>query len=289
MVHYTSLANVIAMLKPDLDGERYLRMYNAIGFNDPGEGSYFTNLAKANSNLLTAYLLGDDVDANPAYIASFIRVDPPDTEMPHTIDSADHLMFWRAYGREGAGCSLTLFFDAKEDEVHNVIYGEGNTVESVKSIAGRLQPLINDAAAVFHAAVAVVGHALSEDELANELKSQVSVRLKRLSYLYKSDPFRYENECRFVVTSDTAAERGMTIRFDYSGPAGQEVVKKYVEHPSLKLTGDNFRTGSVITLGPLVPNPQHAKEYLEQLLKEARFHGPQVRLSDIDYRRPFYH
>jgi len=240
VVHYTSLASVIAMLNPDLGNKRYLRMYNAIGFNDPGEGRFFMDLAKEHSSTLEALLPEGDVDVDLAYIASFIRVDPSDSESPHDMAPADHLMFWLAYGREGAGCSLTLFFDAKEDEIHNVVYGERNTIENIKAIAEGLQPLVDVANAEFDAAVS--RRAFRTDELSDDmrrampsefLKSQIHIRLKMLRYLYKSDPFQYENECRCIVTPDTVNERGMATRFDYSGSPGQEVVKKYIEHPSL--------------------------------------------------------
>jgi len=284
------------MLNPDLGSEKYLRMYSTIGFNDPGEGRFFMDLAKEHSSPLEALLPEGGVDVDPAYIASFIRVDPSDSGSPHDMDPADHLMFWRSYGRDGTGCSLTLFFDAKEGEIHNVIYGEKDTIENIKAIEEGLQPLIDVADAEFDATVA--RHAFRADELSDDmqrampsefLKSQIHIRLKWLRYLYKSAPFQYENECRYIATPDIVDERGMAIRFDYSGPSGKEVVKKYVEHPSLKLTGNIFRTGSVITLGPLVPNRQHAKEYLEQLLKKAGFLGCQVHCSKIDYRKPFYH
>ena len=48
-VHYTSLDAVIAMLKAVQDGEGYLRMYSASGFNDPNEGS--SSLAWPRRNL----------------------------------------------------------------------------------------------------------------------------------------------------------------------------------------------------------------------------------------------
>ena len=67
------------------------------------------------------------------------------------------------------------------------------------------------------------------------------------------------------------------------------MVKKYIDHPSLKLTANILDSDSQITLGPLVPNPVHTKEYIERLLREAGFHGPRVRISDIPYRMPFHH
>ena len=51
-VHYTSLDTVIAMLKAVRNGEGYLRMYSASGFNDPNEGKLFTSVAKEKSQRL---------------------------------------------------------------------------------------------------------------------------------------------------------------------------------------------------------------------------------------------
>ena len=105
----------------------------------------------------------------------------------------------------------------------------------------------------------------------------------------KDFTYGFEKECRLVETPDSVAEKRIRPEFDYSGTQGTAVVKKYIDHPSLKLTANILDSDSQITLGPLVPNPVHTKEYIERLLREAGFHGPRVRISDIPYRMPFHH
>ena len=102
---------------------------------------------------------------------------------------------------------------------------------------------------------------------AQMISDQLQAELKKVRYLYKDLTYRFEQECRFVETPDSVAEKGIPLEFDYSGTQGTEVVKKYIDHPSLKLTANILDSKSKITLGPLVPNPVHTKEYIERLLR----------------------
>ena len=289
-VHYTSLDTVISMLKAVRDGEGYLRMYSASGFNDPNEGKLFTSVAKENSQSLAPYLPEDeDADRNPAFAASFIRVEQSNGEQSQAVDPANDLLFWRIYGREGAGCSLQLSLVAVSEELREVTYGEIATANSIESIDKALD-------AVSDVANRVVGVATDDGLLQettpdfdNIISNQVQVELKKIRYLYKDLTYRFEKEYRLVETPESAAEKGIRPEFDYSGTQGTAVVKKYIDHPSLKLTADILRSGTKITLGPQVPNPVHTKEYIKRLLEEARFYGPEVRISKILYRTPFHH
>ena len=290
-VHYTSLDAVIAMLKAARNGEAsYLRMYSASGFNDPNEGKLFTAVATERSQRLAPCLPEDkDADRNPAFVASFIRVEQSNGEQFQTVDPANDLLFWRIYGREGTGCSLQLSLAAVSEEIREVTYGEIATANSIDSIDKAL-------AAVFHVAKMVVRTAANDDLLqehapdsSNIISNQVQAELKKVRYLYKDLTYRFEKECRLVETPESAAEKGIWPEFDYSGTRGTAVVKKYIDHPSLKLTTDILHSETKITLGPLVPNPMHTKEYIERLLAEAQLFGPRVGISEISYRTPFNH
>ena len=289
-VHYTSLDAVIAMLKAVRDGEGYLRMYSASGFNDPNEGKLFTSVAKEKSQTLAPCLPEDqDVDWNPAFVASFIRVEQSDGEQSQTVDPANDLLYWRIYGREGTGCSLQLSLAAASEEIREVTYGEIATANSIASIDNAL-------AEAFHVAERVVNIATDDGLLkgnapdsSNIIGDQIQAELKKVRYLYKDLTYRFEKECRLVETPESVAEKGIRAEFDYSGTQGTAVVKKYIDHPSLKLTADMLDSKSQIMLGPLVPNPVHTKEYIKRLLQEAAFYGPKVRISKIPYRTPFHH
>ena len=122
----------------------------------------------------------------------------------------------------------------------------------------------------------------------NTISNQLQAELKKVRYLYKDLTYGFEQEYRLVETPDSVAEKGIRPEYDYSGTQGTAVVKKYIDHPSLKLTANILDSKSKITLGPLVPNPVHTKEYIERLLREAEFYGPRVEISDIAYRMPFH-
>ena len=290
VVHYTSLDTAIAILKAARDGEAYLRMYSASGFNDPNEGKLFTSVAKEKSQTLTPFLPEDtDTDRNPAFVASFIRVDQSNGEQSQGIDPANDLLFWRIYGREGTGCSLQLSLATVSGEIREVTYGEVATTDSIKSIEMALDAV--SAAADRVARTAAGGGLLQGDPLdpSKIIGGQVQPELRRVRYLYKDLTYRFERECRLVETPESVEEKGIRPEFDYSRTQGTAVVKKYIDHPSLRLTGDILRSETKITLGPLVPNPMHTKEYIERLLREAEFYGPQVRISEIPFRTPFHH
>ena len=290
VAHYTSLDTAIAILKAAHDGEAYLRMYSASGFNDPNEGKLFTSVAKEKSQTLESFLPEDrESDRNPAFVASFIRVDQFNGEQSQTVDPADDLLFWRIYGREGTGCSLQLSLASVAGEIREVTYGEIATANSIESIEIALDAVSVVADRVTSIAThngLLHGNVLDPNRI---IDNQVQPELKKVRYLYKDLTYRFEKECRLVETPESVEEKGIRPEFDYSGTRGTAVVKKYIDHPSLKLTGDILRSETKITLGPLVPNPVYAKEYIERLLQEARFYGPQVRISEIPYRTPFHH
>ena len=289
-VHYTSLDAVISMLGAAPDRKGYLRMYSASGFNDPNEGKLFTNVARENSQSLPRCLLGDgDAGSNPAFVASFIRIEQSDGEQSQTVDPANDLLFWRIYGREGTGCSLQLPLATLAGELREVTYGEVATAKSIESIDRKLEAVSDISNRVV--AIAHNEGLLQENapDIGKAVCDQLADELKLVRYLYKDLTYHFERECRLVETPESAAARGIRPEFDYSGRCGTAVVKKYINHPSLQLTADALRSGTRITLGPQVQNPLHAKEYIERLLEEAGFYGPEVRISEIPYRTSFHH
>ena len=290
VVHYTSLDTAIAILRAAREAEAYLRMYSAIGFNDPNEGKLFTSVAKEKSQTLASFLPEDrDTDRNPAFVASFIRVDQSNGEPSQSVDPANDLLFWRIYGREGTGCSLQLSLANVLGEIREVTYGEIATANSIKFIESALDVVSAIANRVVRSAA---DDGLLQDnvlEPSRIIDNQVRPELKKVRYLYKDLTYRFEKECRLVETPESVEAKGMQPEFDYSGTQGTPVVKKYIDHPSLRLTSDILRSETKITLGPLVPNPVHTKEYIQRLLQEAEFYGPQVRISEIPYRTPFHH
>ena len=115
-------------------------------------------------------------------------------------------------------------------------------------------------------------------------KSDLPAQIQAMAYLYKSDAYRYENECRIVRLSKEPQANNSQIEF--IGHPLRGTTTRYLEIPALSTDPNNgmFRSGSVITLGPLVPNPIHTKQDIVELLHRAKLYGPQVRLSEINYK-----
>ena len=284
VVHYTAISGVISMLQdaevdalnenPDKPRSNYLRMYSTVGSNDPGEGTYLNRFLP---NDIQGRNASDNVARSEpqkethqySYVASFIR--PNDQGRAH--EAADNLVFWRSYGREGTGCSLTV--QVPRHELRAVIYGEKDT----KDNSARLTNEIGRLLAVAKRLEEKAGVSLES------LNEAIDFAMERVRYFYKSEAYRYEQECRIVETPATIEGTAMRPFFEHSGPPGQERTKRYINNPMLAIN-KLFVSGTVITLGPRVPNVQDTKEYMEQLLTEAGSIGSRVQCSEIEYRNP---
>ena len=99
VIHYTSICALVSILQDASEGDKQssLRLYDSVHFNDPDEGNYLSG------NLLEKHVWLGKTDVRHAYISSFIT---PDSE--EDVPEHDNLVYWRTYGREGAGCSLSL-------------------------------------------------------------------------------------------------------------------------------------------------------------------------------------
>ena len=145
LVHYTGTDVVFKMLN-DRAEEGGLRLYDTVHGNDPEEGTFlllhwpdrenegpwmWQESANGDSGGDEGLELKKQVEQGlypgHAYVLSFV---------PSTYDEKnnDRIMFWREYGRQGAGCSLSipgnkLFAAGKCSLVpYRVLYG-GDTVE----------------------------------------------------------------------------------------------------------------------------------------------------------------
>ena len=287
VVHYTDISSVISMLKDvKIDGlsetpgqprSNYLRMYSTVGSNDPGEGTYLNRFLP---NDIQGRNASEDVARSEpqkethqyAYVASFIR--PIHQGRAH--EAEDNLVFWRSYGREGTGCSLTV--QVPRHELQAVIYGEKDTKDSSERLRNQISHLL-----------AVAKRLQDKTGISLEpLNEAINFAMERVRYLYKSEAYRYEQECRIVDTPATIEGTAMRPFFEHSGPPGQERTKRYINNPMLAID-QLLVSGSVITLGPRVPNSKDTKEYMEQLLTEAGFMGRSVQCSEIEYRNPTNH
>ena len=266
VVHYTSLSALVSILKSaqSTDNYGYLRMYSSTRSNDPDEGRYLFQLCQPTVTI---------PEASYAYLASFIE--PDDRSNPEP--AADNLIFWRTYGQDGRGYSLTV--TVAPEELRRVQYGREAAADACQKIPDALDN-INKIIQCVRDIDNPHGIAI----LDTWQKSDLPAQIQAMAYLYKSDAYRYENECRIVRLSKEPQANNSQIEF--IGHPLRGTTTRYLEIPALSTDPNNgmFRSGSVITLGPLVPNPIHTKQDIVELLHRAKLYGPQVRLSEINYK-----
>ena len=265
-IHYTNIAALVSMLQDTSKGgaQSWLRLYDSVHFNDPNEGTYFSD----NLNLPKKYEWLGKMEVSHAYIASFII--PNDKE-----DLSDNLVFWRTYGQEGTGCSLSL--TVPRSRLQKVLYGPSKVKPATKALRvglDSLDPLVRI-------------RKQSLREVKKELARIVWESLEKFRYLYKSEAYKYENECRLVVAekSNILGSDKNKICFEDRGENKSPAhIRHYYKPPDFeikKLLG----TGSSITLGPCVPHPYNVQYYLKTLMRRANLEEPEIKISKIPYRK----
>ena len=266
VVHYTSLSTLVSILKSaqSTDNHGYLRMYSSTRSNDPDEGQYLFQQCQPTVAI---------PEPSYAYLASFIE--PDDRSNPEL--AANNLIFWRTYGQDGRGCSLTVTL--APEELRRVQYGRKAAYDACKEIRAALDS-INKIIQCVHD----IDNPQGTEEIETWKNSVLLAQIQAIAYLYKSDAYQYENECRIVRLPKEPQANNSQIEF--IGHPLRGTTTSYLEIPALSTDPGNgmFRTGSVITLGPLVPNPIHTKRDILELLHRANLYGPQVQLSKINYK-----
>ena len=264
VIHYTSIAALMSMIQGDSLGhpQPSLRLYDSVHSNDPAEGNYLTR------ELLKQYKWLAKTDVRHAYIASFIL-----PECRRDMDQLnDNLVFWRTYGHEGEGCSLSLYTPLSK--LRRVCYGPDSedaerTVEELRSVLDLLNPLEID-------------NPLIPDRVSRKIAETVCNALEKIRYLYKSKAYEHEKECRFVLQeSETKKEK---IRFEYlEGINSPARIRHYYEHEALQIQ-ELLKSGSSITLGPCVPFRENVL-YCVSMFKDRANWEAEIRTSNIIYRK----
>ena len=279
IVHYTSLQALFSMLYGRIEpsdlsevappnrattDHRFLRLYDSANLNDPSEGAYFLKRCTKAYHVVRV----------PAYIASFIT--PNETAQNSVNGTRDNLVFWRHYGKEGRGCSISIpadrFASARFDlTLNTVTYGSqeaDNDADKIRSVLRYLDPIISKTARL---------------DLRRQVAATILESLGEIPYLYKSSAYRYEKECRIVALESGLKSHG-GIRYDFEERPGESGrLRMYGQHPCLEFT-NILSTGSIITLGPAVPNADHVQYAIEKLLQSVGIEGVPIEQSEISYR-----
>ena len=292
LVHYTTLDALMSMLGAAGDaaknyplatrgpsgvhGERggsvgHLRLYDTFSSNDPHEGAFFVDSARAQTGLRRAYgalwNLFEHRSAVPAYQTSLTYV--------RDTAEADNLMFWRTYGKEGTGCALVFpmtCFDGQAVPLFRVRYG-GREVDTCLDMLFEL----------LEEYVQIPGAPnLKKMSKFQELPAPLVKALSPLVYLYKSPAYEYEQEVRIVIPFPDL-EDGLYLQG--SSVTDIPLAWRHFAELSTLRAPELFVSGSHIFLGPTVAKATNVQFVLERLLRARQLYGPKVKQSTISYRR----
>lgn len=274
IIHYTSidvLTCIFNRLTDEEDQQVSLRAYDTIHLNDPQEGDFLTNLIREKPGRLHDYKK-DDQTAH-AYIASFIFQERR---------MQDNLVFWRTYGKGGKGCSLLTPIENLTScpKLYKVRYGDECANEAIEKMYQKIHDIERELQALKNSLTAE--HCKYLDE---EIDGIIWSTLDRIRFLYKSIAYRYENECRFVLTDkEYNQDSGDKTIFEYKDWGdGAPRIRHYLEPEDLDIR-KLLISGSTITLGPLVPHKGNVKYCLEKMKGKCEIHGPRITFSEISYR-----
>ena len=268
VVHYTSLRNVIEILQSQ-ETKRIrkqataVRLYDSVHLNDPTEGTYLAD------SLTTEFAWGRHISRGHAYISSYIL--PKQEGGPRlSNDLSDDLVFWRTYGREGKGCSLKI--SVPTSELRQVFYGKEKTsraAHEILRVLRLLDPLVRIKSMI-------------KSDIRRLLADCIWEALGSIQYLYKSEAYHYERECRVVLHESDVDSN--SISFDYQiSPHGEPMLRHFFEHQALRVHA-MMSSGSLITVGPCVTNGVDVVRSLNTLSKRARLYDLRITKSEIPYR-----
>lgn len=271
VVHYTKVDTVIKMFRDYIEKERsYLRLYDTFHLNDPDEGKYLIGRLDPTAHQELKDLI--EVNTPCAYVSSFII--PDDSQQSKGVGARDNLVFWKTYGREGTGCSITMRVSAAR--LYKVKYG----IEDVRCVADDIEGI---RAGIMEAIKPIMDVSSDENKevLMKALSSTLSVELEDILYLYKSIAYEYEKEVRIIRTKGSIKASDDEICFDDN--SGAQKIRHYYNDESLSAP-NLLTTGSVITLGPCVPDKENIAYYLEHLKEKSGLVGPKICQSKVSYR-----
>lgn len=254
-VHYTSISRLFSMLK-----NKRMRLYDSDNLNDPNEGKYFDHHASSLSNF--GWL--NTAKPKPVCIASFVISDTNEGDK----SGRDDLTYWRTYGDSGCGCSIEFFASSRDFE--KVLYGQREvevTAERIEELISEIDPLVELASPIGYHLADLVAEALS------------SIR-----YLYKSEDYEYERECRLVVLKQH--QPLANIHIDYDQTHGGSSVRHYCYDDRLNLSDMLNVTGSTITIGPAASSREALKRTIGVALEKLDIYpAASIKFSRIAYRR----
>ena len=278
LAHYTSLEAMVSMLQAQ-DGA--LRLSDTSTMNDPNEGCA-TSEGRAVSDLLRAEL-GEDSWVwkryGAAHVCCFVGIERTDGR---TIDAGDDLLFWRLYGSDCRGVSITIPPLVSRKLLENSIVAK-------ITYADELPLQLNlSVFSTFLADLEELHSRALDAGVWSQVGSEVLVAcdsLFRQRFLQKQ--LHYEMELEYRAVAFTSEDDDEDAR--YAIIRGKHVqygrVRQYVKIPELSCLSI-LKTGTQITIGSNVPESANARESLRELVKGSADVPSAVsfRVSEVLYR-----
>lgn len=277
LAHYTSLETIVYILQTPDGG---LRLSDTSTMNDPEEGCT-TMEDRAISRLLESefgkesWLWQRYGAANVCCFVGIVSTSEPN------IDAGDDLLFWRLYGNDCRGVSITVPPHAsrplvESSTVDRVMYTDEPPREVNQSLSPSLLRDLSD-----------LRCRARDADLWSEISPRVLAAFDPLfkqRFLRKRPHYAMEREYRAVTfQSEDDLE---DARYSYRGQHVQYgLIRRYVQIPELSC-GSILTTNSQITIGSNVPESSTAKATLSSLLEsQGKARGVvSVRVSKIPYR-----
>lgn len=281
LAHYTSLQAVVSMLQDPHGG---LRLSDSATMNDPDEGEATTD------DRMFLKLLTDESTAQwlrtryrSAYLCCFVGILGKRTQ---PIDPGDDLLYWRLYGGDCRGVSITVPSHyartlVESSVVRRVIYTDesrfGNDLD------------LTSMAEIFRDLDDLRSRALAADwwrQVCWDVLPSCD-QLFAQRFLHKRSHYSMENEYRAVVfdVDDDPVEpnrslvacRGMHVQFG--------LCRRFVQVPQLSCEAF-LTTNTQITIGSNVSEPKEAQRAIEILLREREMtpNVVPIRISNMRYR-----
>lgn len=275
LAHYTSLEAIVSMLQ-DIDGG--LRLSDTSTMNDPEEGRATTESS------FILHVLTEEFGTESwlwrrygaANVCCFVGIEHAGEQ---TISPGDDLLYWRLYGNDCRGVSITMPPHVASDlEQKSIVNRVTYTDEEPLRIDWReFSALLRDLDELRAEAKRVgVWADVGSDVL------KVCDQIFKQRFLRKRSHYEMEREYRTVVFASDEGDNGKFSKRGRHVQYGR--VRCYVQIPELGCE-KIFTTNSQVTIGSNVPEAENAREAIRGLICGWKtIGGVSIKVSNIAYR-----
>ena len=279
LAHYTSLEAIVSMLQASGGG---LRLSDSDTMNDPDEGRA-TRDGRVISDLLNNEFGRESWiwrRYSSAHLCCLIGIDQKENK---DIEVGDDLLFWRLYGNECRGVSVTMpshlanklveslvvqrVVYTKEPDMQVNVAAISKLLEDLDDLRSRARK-IDLWPKVCQAVIPACDLLLGQRFLLKRSHYEMEKEYRAVAFVTQGDDNAPEDSRRFM-------SRGWHVRFGR--------IRTYVQIPQLSCESI-LTTSSQITIGSGIPDPEVAKNTVKNLLEKLDKGMVLTRVSEIRYR-----